>query len=344
MGGESQERDISRVTGTEVAKALVEAGHDVVLVDTEHGRMELQGDAAPRIGTAPPDAGDAAPVPHGSGSVQELTGAVRGVDCVFIALHGGWGEDGTVQAVFEMAGIPYTGSGVLGSALAMDKDRSKRVFRASGVPTADWVTVDVTSGIPDAAALTASARGLGRPLVVKPNTEGSTVGLTILQEDEDLLAAVERAARFGPRVMLERYVPGRELTVGVLGTEALPVVEIVPDGGLYDYEAKYTKGRSRYDVPADLPAELAERIQSSAVTAFQALGCEGFGRVDYRLPDDGDFQCLEVNTIPGMTPLSLVPMAAQAAGVSFPDLVDRLVEHAVARGTRRDPGRAEARP
>jgi D-alanine-D-alanine ligase len=332
-GGESQERDISRVTGAEVARALRDAGHDVSLIDTEHGKVALESGHRPAIGSAPPEAGAGAA--GGPGAVTRLRDSLGDVDCVFIALHGGWGEDGTIQAVFEMTGIPYTGSGVLGSALAMDKDRAKRVFRASGVPTADWVVLDTAAGVPSADAVAAACRGLGGMLVVKPNTEGSTVGLSLVDDPADLAPAVTKAARYGARVMVERFVPGRELTVGILGEEALPVVEIIPEGGLYTYEAKYTKGRSRYQVPADLPEDLAERIRSSARDAFLALGCEGFARVDYRLPPDGAFQCLEVNTIPGMPPLSLVPMAAGAAGIGFPELVSRIVEHGIARRTRR---------
>jgi D-alanine-D-alanine ligase len=271
--------------------------------------------------------------------VTSLAGSLEGVDCVFIAMHGGWGEDGTVQAVLEVAGIPYTGSGVLGSALAMDKDRAKRVFRASGVPTADWITVESgPDGEPPAAELARVHDDLGDVVVVKPNAEGSTVGLTVVRRGEDLRAAVRTAARFGRRVLVERWVPGRELTVGMLGGRALPVVEIIPEGGLYTYEAKYTKGHSRYEAPADLPEELAGRIRRSAERAHDVLGCEGFARVDFRLPEDGDFQCLEVNTIPGMTPLSLVPMAAKADGMSFGELVERIVELGIQRGTQRGRG------
>jgi D-alanine-D-alanine ligase len=340
MGGESNERDVSRVTGTEVAKALAERGHDVSLVDTARGAVALGRVERPAIGRTPPSEGTSrALVGSGPKGITSLAGSLADVDCVFIALHGGWGEDGTVQALFELAGVPYTGSGVLGSALAMDKDRAKRVFRASGVPTADWMMLEVPR--PDALPETELGRvhaRLGDAVVVKPNAEGSTVGLTMVQAGENLREAVRTAARFGPRVMIERFVPGRELTVAVLGESALPVVEIVPEGGLYTYEAKYTKGKSRYEVPASLPEPLALEVRRSAELAFRVLGCEGFARVDFRLPPDGAFQVLEVNTIPGMTPLSLVPMAAKAAGISFGDLVERIIELGIERGTRRDRG------
>jgi D-alanine-D-alanine ligase len=219
----------------------------------------------------------------------------------------------------------------------MDKDRAKRVFRASGVPTPDWTVFDLRRGDPSDAELASAAATLGPVMVVKPNAEGSTVGLSVVREGGDLRAAVRTAAEFGSRVLVERYIDGRELTVAVLGEEALPVVEIVPEGGVYTYEAKYTSGRSRYVAPADLPEETAEAVRRSAKLAFDVLGCEGFARVDYRLPADGDFRCLEVNTIPGMTPLSLVPMAAKSAGISFGELLERIVEQAIRRGGSRRP-------
>lgn len=344
MGGESQERDISRVTGTEVARALAGRGHDVTLVDTKHGAVPLPDRGAPEIGREPPASAEAAPAVTGASSVSLLSGSLAGVDCVFIAMHGGWGEDGTVQAFFEMAGIAYTGSGVLGSALAMDKDRSKHVFRSSNVPTPDWIAFDAAAGEPSAGQLAGVHEALGDRVVVKPNAEGSTVGLSIVTPSDDLAAAIRFAARFGSRVLLETFVEGRELTVGVLGNEPLPVVEIIPEGGVYTYEAKYTKGKSRYEVPADIPAGTAAALQEDALRAFRALGCEGFGRVDYRLRPDGTFSCLEVNTIPGMTPLSLVPMAAKAAGIEFDELVDRIVEMGIRRGAGRAQGSEEVAP
>ena len=338
MGGESQERDVSRVTGVAVAKALAKRGHAVTLLDTNEGVLALPAGDAPAIGARPPEieAPAAALAPAGATTITTLTGSLSGADAVFIALHGGWGEDGTIQAFFELAGIPYTGSGVLGSSLAMNKDRAKRVFRASGIKTPDWAFVNLSEGIfPAEEDLEEIVESLGDDLVVKPNAEGSTVGLSRARSLEELAAGVELAARYGPEILVEKFVPGRELTVGVLGEEALPVVEIVPEGGLYTYEAKYTKGKSRYVVPAALPDELTEGIQEAAVAAFEVLGCAGFARVDFRLSPDGEYECLEVNTIPGMTPLSLVPMAAKAAGISFEELVDHIVELAIARGTQR---------
>jgi D-alanine-D-alanine ligase len=336
MGGESQEREVSRVTGTAVAKALAERGWDVALLDTGEGVRQVESGDSPAIGSEPPSADAEGLVPTGPQAISHLARSLDDADVVFIALHGGWGEDGTIQAFFEMLAIPYTGSGVLASALAMDKDRAKQVMKAQGIPApAGEILVCPRGGDADPRALAAvRARFPGR-VVVKPNAEGSTVGLSILEDGQPLNEAVRRAARFGDRVLVEEYIPGRELTVAVLAGKALPVVEIVPEGGLYTYEAKYTKGKSRYEVPADLPGDLAERLAASAVATFHALGCEGFARIDYRLREDGAFFCLEANTVPGMTPLSLVPMAAKAAGIGFGELIERIVEMGIARGTRR---------
>jgi D-alanine-D-alanine ligase len=336
MGGESRERDVSRVTGTAVAKALAERSWDVVLVDTELGVRPVGGDA-PVIGTEPPDAaaGEAA-MTAGPKAVADFVRTLKDVDAVFVALHGGWGEDGTIQALFDLCGIPYTGSGVLGSALSMDKHRAKCVMRACGLPTPEWVLLRGAPGAPFPAGEAERARAaFAGDVVVKPNAEGSTVGLSVVKAGGDLRAAIELAARFDERVLVERFVPGRELTVTVLGHEALPLVEIVPDGGVYTYEAKYTKGKSRYECPARLPDDLAARIRETTVRVYDALGCEGYARIDYRLADDGSFWCLEANTVPGMTPLSLVPMSAKAAGLSFAELVERILELAIARGPRR---------
>ena len=337
MGGESQERDISRVTGVEVAKALASRGHEISLIDTQGGRVQLP-ETKPAVGIAPPEivTPERTLTATGPAGVTSIARSLGDAQAVFIALHGGWGEDGTVQAVFEMAAVPYTGSGVLASALAMDKDRAKRVARFAGVRTPDWVVIDARGdSLPGEEELRRLAQPLGSKLVVKPNAEGSTVGLRLVDDPSELAEAVRFSAKYGSRVLIEKYVPGRELTVAILGEEALPVVEIIPEGGIYDYESKYTKGRSRYVCPAELPPELTAALQEDSVNVFHALGCEGFARVDYRLPESGDFQFLEVNTIPGMTPLSLVPMAAKAAGIEFPELVDRIVELAVERGTRR---------
>ncbi len=266
-------------------------------------------------------------------------------DVVVIALHGTWGEDGTIQGLLELLGKPYTGSGVMASALAMNKAMSKRVFAREGIPTPAWMLAE-HNGLIHSLARTGvvppPVLRIGMPVVVKPNEEGSTVGLAVVGQDTEFLPAFEVAARFGGEVLIEQYVPGRELTVAVVGNEALPIVEIRPKGGLYDYAAKYTPGGSEYQCPARLPEELTERICELGVQAAKALDCRGVSRADFRLSPDNEPLCLEVNTIPGMTPTSLVPMAAKAKGISYDQLVARMVELALADHAPRsgEPARA----
>ena len=292
MGGASAEREVSLTTGSGIAAALRRLGHEVVTLD------------------GPPAELVAAP-------------ALAGADVVFIALHGGAGEDGTLQAVLDLSGRPYTGSGLLASALAMDKAMSKRLVEHAGIPTPRWLLLPADGPPPMAEDLEPLG---GLPVVVKPNDQGSTVGLSLVREPGDLARAFTEAARFSRGVLVETYVPGRELTVGVLGGEALPVVEIFPEGGLYDYRRKYTAGQSRYECPAQLESGLAARICELGRRAFQVLGCRGVARVDFRLDPEGRPYCLEVNTVPGMTPTSLVPMAAAARGLSYDELVARMLE------------------
>ncbi len=338
-GGTSTEREISLVTGRAVGLALCERGHDVLLVDTSRGDSPV---GAREAEAAVALAAEAPPPAHlPAAAVEAVTGhAVADADVVFVALHGGAGEDGTVQGLLELAGKRYTGSGVFASALAMDKRMSKIVFREAGVPTPDWrvLTLDASPStrerigspvLPVDMALgdaeeAAHAVG-GFPVIVKPNDQGSTVGLTLVKDAADLRPAVGLATEYSSNVLVEEYVSGRELTVAVLDSESLPVVEVAPRSGLYDYESKYTKGRTEYTCPAEIPADLAIALGESALNAFRSLGCHGYARVDYRLSPEGRFYCLEVNTVPGMTEVSLVPMAARAAGMDFGELCERIV-------------------
>jgi len=322
MGGRSSEREISLRTGQGVARALRELGHDTVSVDAADGALlPAGGEEAGARGLE-----EVLRLPlRAQVSVADVA-EVRAADVVFIALHGTFGEDGRVQALLELAGKRYTCSGVLASALAMNKDMTKRIFLDAGVPTPRW-TVHRPGRPPGPRDVEACG---GLPVVVKPNEEGSTVGLTIVERAQDLQPAFEKALRHGDVVLLEEYVPGRELTVAVLGDEALPVVEIRPKSGFYDYENKYTKGRTDYFCPADLPEALARHVRELGLKAAQVLGCTGMSRVDFRLAPEGEPSCLEVNTIPGMTPTSLVPMAARAVGLSYEDVVARTLELAVA--------------
>ena len=266
-------------------------------------------------------------LPASSTSAVANAAAINEAEVVFIALHGGAGEDGTIQALLELAGKPYTGSGVLASALAMDKAASKKMFVQEGIPTPEWILLSAGDELP---TLHAESLG-GYPLIVKPNAEGSTVGLTVVTKAQDMPDAIALAAEYGPDVL----IPGRELTVAVLGGEALPIVEIEPQSGHYDYEHKYTAGMSEYFCPADLPEPLAARIRDLGLRAARVLGCRGVSRVDFRLSPANEPFCLEVNTIPGMTPTSLVPMAAKARGLSYDQLVGRMLDLAVVEWRRR---------
>jgi D-alanine-D-alanine ligase len=335
MGGTTSEREISLRTGRGMAQALRQLGHEVLAVDAANGRLLPAGDE--EKGAAP--GGTVVDLePRGGPTALVSAAAIRDAEVVLIALHGGAGENGTLQALLDLAGKPYTGSGVMASAIAIHKAMSKRIFEQAGIPTPAWVLVRVDE--PLAGSLVAGevpghVKALGLPLVVKPNEEGSTVGLTIVTEWAGLPAAFQLAARFGQEILLERYIEGRELTVAVLGDQALPIVEIRPKSGFYDYESKYTAGRSEYFCPADLPEPLAEHVRTLGVSAARVLDCRGVSRVDFRLDPEGIPWCLEVNTIPGMTPTSLVPMAAKAAGMSYEQVVQRMLDLALEEARRR---------
>jgi D-alanine-D-alanine ligase len=265
-------------------------------------------------------------------SVRALrTSAGTEADLVFLALHGGQGEDGTIQALLDFMGVPYTGSGHLASALAMDKDLSKRLFRDEGIPVPAWRMLCAGDAPTwrEAGFVRRATEALGLPLIVKPSKQGSTVGLTLVKRADELAAAVEEAFRFDDEVMLEQFIEGREITVGILGDEPLPVGEIIPVHELYDYECKYTAGMAKEIFPASLSDAERTTVQALALRAFRVLKLAGYARIDFRMTPDGTFYCLEANTLPGMTELSLIPQAAAAAGFSFRDLCERIVALAV---------------
>jgi D-alanine-D-alanine ligase len=325
MGGNSAERDVSLASGLRIAQALAARGHNVTALDPASeviSSAELDELARRKVGTEPPSLEALAGL-SGGRLRDDLIAmpALRNADIVFLALHGGQGEDGTIQALLDMAGVRYTGSGHLASALAMDKDLSKTLFRAAGVQTADWLMA------PQPAALVEQTLGL--PVVVKPSKQGSTVGLTIVRNAMDLDAAVAEAFRYDDEVMIERFVAGRELTVGVIGDEALPVGEIKPLKEIYDYECKYTAGMAVEEFPANLSPSVTNKLKEQSLRAFRALKLRGYARVDFRLDARGDCYCLEANTLPGMTALSLIPQAAAAAGMGFEDLCERIVQLAL---------------
>jgi len=343
VGGRSNERAISLKTGLAVAGALERLGWDLRLLDT--GRPERPALPLAEFKSLPdPATGAAAEAGGGLPTPQALSqalaprqgGSAWQPDLVFNALHGGSGEDGTVQALLDWLGVAYTGCGMAASALAMDKWRSKMLFRDGGLAVPAGYLLEVPAARrDDPLYIEELARRLeadpGWPAVIKPNREGSSVGLAVLESREEALAALPGVLAVSPELLVETFIPGRELTAAVLGGQALPLVEIIPASGLYDYQHKYEKGRTRYACPAELPLALAARLQADALTAWRLLGCRHLARVDFRLAPDGTPYCLEVNTIPGMTETSLFPMAAAAAGLDFPALVAEIARLALER-------------
>jgi len=325
MGGTSAERDVSLATGLRVAEALRTRGHDVVTLDTAGGTLSTKDEKelvakGNVVKREPPSQEELARL--ASETLPQMLRALpslKEADVVFLGLHGGYGEDGSIQALLDMAGIRYTGSGHLASALAMDKDLSKHLFRRGGVPTADWVMARREATVDEQLARLAAL-----PVIVKPSKQGSTVGLSLVKRREDLTEAVAEAFRFDDEVMIEQFVAGRELTVGILGDDALPVGEIIPKHEIYDYECKYTAGMAEEVFPAQIPSDRAREAQELARRAFQALKLRGYARIDFRMTEDGSLFCLEANTLPGMTQTSLIPQAAAAADISFPELCERI--------------------
>jgi D-alanine-D-alanine ligase len=319
---------VAFAVAAQVVAALRSRGHDVYVVDLAGGLLSDADEARLLVGVPGP------PVPPTSELRQnerrmlseELAGLplVRGADVVFPVVHGGPGEGGILQALLDVIGVPYTGSGPLASALAVDKDLSKRLFRAAGVPVPAWFLAPVSPEDISTA--------LGWPVIVKPSKQGSTVGLTLVKHAKDLDAAVAEAARHDDEVLAEQFIPGRELTVGVLGDVPLPVGEIIPRHELFDYECKYTPGMSEEIFPAKLDAKRARQLQELALTAHRSLKLGGYSRVDFRLSPDGDMFCLEANNLPGMTATSLFPQAARAAGLDYAEMCERIC--ALARNNR----------
>ena len=324
FGGTSEERDVSIASGSQVVRALRQAGHEVIPVDTAVGVLDAAAEAklmASDVRTAPPGSEQLDVLRTGDATGILRAPEMQGIDVIFLALHGGAGEGGTLQALLELTGIPFTGSGMLGSAVAMDKDVAKRLFRVVAVPTPDWLMAPVT--VEDV------ERSIGWPAVVKPSKQGSTVGLTIVKKPEDLQAAIDLAYKFDDEVMIEQFIPGRELTVPVLGDDVLPVGEIVPKNEIFDYESKYQAGGATETFPADLTGPQTIEVQMLALNAHRALKLRGFSRIDFRLDAEGRFWCLEANTLPGLTAASLFPKGAAAAGIPFPELCDKLCRLAI---------------
>jgi D-alanine-D-alanine ligase len=300
-GGKSAEREVSLRSGGQVAKAMRARGHDVTEVDLDSRTWDMLRDG--------------------------------GFECVFNALHGRLGEDGTVQGMLELLGLPYTGSGILASALCMDKSRAGKVMAATGLHVPEFEELEIKEGV-GADVVERVVSRFGLPLVVKPVREGSTIGLTIARDADDVASGLVLAGRYDRRVLVQRFAKGTEVTIGVLATpqlQVLPTLEIVSDNPVYDYDAKYTAGKSHHIIPARIPEAARDAASDAAARAFTELGCSGMARVDIIVDASGTPWVLEVNTVPGLTELSLLPDAARAAGISFDELCQRLVDHAVGR-------------
>jgi D-alanine-D-alanine ligase len=301
-GGRSLERQVSLRSGARVEDALQRLGHEVVSIDVGLDLIRRLRDSAP--------------------------------EAAFVAMHGRDGEDGTVQELLEIVGIPYTGSGVLACVRAMDKVLTKHLLLEAGIPTPDFFAFSETAfrELGAAEALPAMEQRLEFPIVVKPASQGSALGIKFARTAEDVPAALVAAFSYDSKVLLERHVEGRDLAVSILDDEALPIVEAVPrEEDFYDFEARYEIGRTEFVCPADLPEHTTERAQELAVRTYRLLGCSGFGRVDLMLDADGELFVLEANSIPGLTETSLLPQAAEAAGIGFDSLVDRMIELAFER-------------
>ncbi|MBO4915445.1 MAG: D-alanine--D-alanine ligase [Oscillospiraceae bacterium] len=343
-GGLSMERNVSLSSGTKVCRALRTRGHRAILVDMFLG-LEDYGGALEDIFDAPDglcsdysvareepdlDAVRASRADKSASLFGKDVLAVCGMaDIVFLALHGTCGEDGRVQATFDLLGIPYTGSGYLGSAVAMDKDLTKRLV-SDYVVTPQWRAVSYTEGDIDRLAEETKL-----PCVVKPIANGSSIGVSIVHNKSALRDALRECLGFGGRVVLEQYIKGREIQVAILGGKALPSIEIIPKSGFYDYENKYQAGAAEEITPAPIPPEWETRLRAATETVFRMLGLKVYSRADFIVGEDGTPYFLEINTLPGMTPTSLVPQEAAAVGMSYEELCERIVNESLTeRGTQ----------
>jgi D-alanine-D-alanine ligase len=293
LGGLSSEREVSLASGNAILKALREKGYSPVAIDVE----------------------------------RDVAGKIRdaGVEVAFIALHGKFGEDGAIQGLLEVMGIPYTGSGILASAIGMNKTVSKQVFRSRGLLVGPYEVLSKT----EAARAETMFDAIGYPAVVKPNAEGSSVGVNLVYKKGEARAAIEDAFKYGDEILIEKFVKGKEVQVGILGTRALGAIEIVPKRAFYDYASKYEPGMSEHFFPARIPDTIYQRTLEAGLLAHKAIGCKGYSRVDFIVDDSGAPYILEVNTLPGMTATSLLPDIAKGVGIMFSDLVEEILRLAV---------------
>ncbi len=318
IGGISAEREVSLLSGKAMLNALKELKVDYKIVDPAFGVNQ------------PKEENEFFEVKNNPGDSKKYIECIQSdifddVDVALLGLHGHYGEDGMIQALLEMRKIKYTGSDVLSSALAMDKSMSKIMFQHYNVTTPKWFVVKSFEKDVDL-IIEKIDKFFGYPCIIKPNQQGSTIGLTVCENRNMVFDAVELAFTYDKSVLVEEYIEGRELTVGILENHTFPVLEIVPKHKLYDYECKYTDGMSEYLVPANIPEELNKHIRHQALLAFYSVGCKNYARVDFIVDKDLNTYCLEVNTLPGMTKHSLLPKMAAAEGISFPTLIKNIID------------------
>ena len=332
-GGNSTERAVSLCSGARIANALRRNGHEVLLLDLSGNAMEMPEEPALLFTRKQEKEFSISEILSGNDALQsqqalgeDTVALCRMADCAFLALHGGMGEDGTVQSILDAHQIPYTGSGALGSALAMDKDIAKRLFCQCGIPTPDWTLYDAQEK-----SFSRPPEEIGFPCVVKPANGGSSIGVWFVNDQAELDAALERVSAMCRYSLVEKKIMGRELTIGVLGKRTLPAVEIRPVSGFYNYANKYN-GSSEEICPAQLSASLANALSDYALRAFSALRLQVYARFDFLLDDCRRLWCLEANTLPGMTPTSLFPMEAATVGISYDALCELLLQLSVKRG------------
>ncbi len=328
-GGISPERNVSLKGGLSVYKALTDLKHDVIVIDPALGAdcvIDLESMDIPDVA---PSREEIASMPAENLIKAVMSSVFDKIDLAFILLHGQNGEDGRIQSLLELRGIKYTGSGVKASALAIDKTTSKMLLIAAGINTPPWIEIDYKEK--DNYEFLEEIRSrLGNRIVVKPNDQGSTIGITIVESGnlDDIRDAINKAFLYSGKVLAETFIHGKEITAAIIAGEAYPIVEIIPNEGFYDYKHKYVKGQTEYVCPAEIPDDISEFVQNLALNAYEIMGCSGFSRVDFRLDEDGQAFCLELNTIPGFTATSLVPMAAKAAGIEFGKLCEIIIKEA----------------
>lgn len=329
-GGNSTEREVSLASGQSVFESLLRQEHTVFAIDPSTNKslvgndnvfLEFKSEESSKLSTKKPDLRSLANT-IGSPGFDD-------VDVVFIALHGGAGENGTIQSLLNLADKKYTGSDMIASAVSMDKVISKHLFRSIGIPTPDWTLYRLASEEIEDATISDITNNHSFPVIIKPNDGGSTLGLSRVDSQDQLKDAILKSYQESSNVLVEQFIEGRELTVAVLDDQIFPVVEIKSSNKVYDYEAKYTSGKSTYIVPADLDSELAEKIQADAKKAFDVIGAKGLARIDFLLDENGQYYCLELNSQPGMTDLSLAPMAAKASGIDFDKLIKMVIDSAL---------------